>query len=180
MLPIGFSLSRITTVPSINRVFEELGWHQPSIQLYGKTIKIPRLTSWMGTGSYTYSGNHHAPAPMTESVAALHKQVESLTGQSFNSVLANYYRDGSDSVSWHSDNEKELGDLPVIASLSLGAVRTFSIREKATGQVTKLNLGHGDLLVMSGRSQKDYLHCVPKTARAVWPRLNLTFRTICG
>jgi alkylated DNA repair dioxygenase AlkB len=174
---IGFSYnSKWADAVSTQNLIETLKWEQPSIKLYGKEVKIPRLTCWMGEGSYTYSGHKNIPVTTPEIITQIQGWIESYTGAKFNSVLANYYRDGSDSVSWHSDDEKELGNEPVIASLSFGASRSFGIKSKATGERTTLILNHGDLVVMSGRSQLDYLHCVPKTAKKVGARVNLTFR----
>jgi alkylated DNA repair dioxygenase AlkB len=102
--------------------------------------------------------------------------VEHHTGARYNSVLANYYRTGADSVAWHADDEPELGSEPTIASLSFGSSRRFAIKSRADNSVMACFLDHGDLLVMSGRSQADYLHSITKTARSVSPRLNLTFR----
>lgn len=161
---------------SMQEIMQDLTWEQPSIRMYGKDIKIPRLTCWMGDATYTYSGHKNTPHEMTQMVLDLRMMLETLTGAQFNSCLANYYREGSDSVSWHSDDEKELGSEPVIASLSFGASRDFKVKHKESGMVKTFHLQHGDLIVMSGRSQLDYLHCVPKTTKKIGPRLNLTFR----
>lgn len=174
---IGFDYhAKWADAVSVNDLISQLQWSQPSIKLYGKEVKIPRLTCWMGEGSYTYSGHKNIPVATPEIIAQIQGWVERKAGVKFNSVLANYYRDGSDSVAWHSDNEPELGSEPVIASLSFGASRAFGIKHKATGERETLILGHGDLVIMSGRSQLDYLHCVPKTTKKVGARVNLTFR----
>lgn len=159
-------------------LIDSIPWEQRTIKVYGKEFPQPRLTSWMGDSAYTYSGIVHLAQALPVAVKQLKHVVEQTTGAQFNSVLANLYRDGNDSVSWHSDDEIELGAEPVIASLSFGAFRDFKVRHKATKEITKFTLGHGDLLVMSGRSQADYQHCVPKTTKVVGPRLNLTFRLI--
>lgn len=163
---------------SVQDLISSLTWEQPSIKMFGKSIQIPRLTCWMGDSAYTYSGHTNTPIAMPEIISQIKTWLESYTGARFNSVLANYYRNGSDSVSWHSDDEPELGQEPTIASLSFGASRDFQIKHKATGERKTYRLEHGDLLVMSGRSQLDYLHCVPKTTKPVGARINLTFRTI--
>lgn len=186
-LPAGFTFAPIWTEYPVDTlelatVAAALTWDQPTIRVYGRECKVPRLTCWMGTGAYTYSGRRHEPAPMPPVVAELHAAVERATGARFNSVLANYYRGGSDSVAWHADDEPELGPEPVIASLSIGATRNFAIRKISTASRHDLMLGHGDLLVMSGRSQLDYQHSIPKTARVIGPRIgpriNLTFRQV--
>jgi alkylated DNA repair dioxygenase AlkB len=153
-----------------------LTWEQPSIRMFGKQVKIPRLTCWMGEGSYTYSGHRNTPVAMPEMISQIKGWLETYTGAKFNSVLANYYRDGSDSVSWHSDDEPELGSEPVIASLSFGASRNFAVRKKSTATRHDFLLGHGDLLVMSGPSQSEYQHAILKTTKKLGERVNLTFR----
>lgn len=178
-LPEGFRIyqgwaNALEMTPTVDAI----RWEQTQIRMFGKSIDVPRLTSWMGDGAYTYSGIRHVPSAMPDVVGQLRQRLDTLTGVRFNSVLANLYRSGNDSVSWHADDEPELGAGPVIASLSLGSAREFRIRENATGIVTKLVLGHGDLLVMSGRAQADYQHAVPKTRKAVGPRCNLTFRVV--
>ncbi|MBT5887388.1 MAG: alpha-ketoglutarate-dependent dioxygenase AlkB, partial [Acidiferrobacteraceae bacterium] len=104
------------------------------------------------------------------------------SGYSFNSVLLNYYRTGSQSMGWHSDDERELGPAPTIASISLGSPRRFLLRHRRRKDlpVHEIVLGHGSLLLMSGESQIAWRHSVPKTARPVAPRVNLTFRQIQG
>ena len=101
-------------------------------------------------------------------------------GVPFNSCLANLYRDGTDSMGYHSDDEPELGPEPTIASVSLGARRRFVLRHRATRERWTWELGGGDLLVMRDESQRDYAHAIPKTARPIGPRMNLTFRNFLG
>ena len=115
----------------------------------------------------------------------LRTHVEQFSGARFNSVLANAYRDGSDSMGWHSDDEKELGPQPLIASLSLGAKRRFLLRPKerrdaARRPSTALLLGHGDLLLMRGESQRYFQHALPRTRQPIGLRINLTFRLVSG
>lgn len=155
-----------------------LEWSQPSIWMFGKHRQVPRLTAWMGDAQYTYSGVRNAPQAMPGWVADVASQVAAIAGRTFNSVLANLYRDNRDSVSWHADDEPELGAEPVIASVSIGAAREFAIKPRSGGRARKVWLHHGDLVTMSGRSQADYLHAVPKSTRYVGPRINLTFRNI--
>ena len=97
---------------------------------------------------------------------------------SFNSVLINLYRNGQDSMGWHSDNETVLGKEPVIASLSLGGTRRFQLKHRRSGELVSLDLPHGSCLIMQGRCQADWRHQVPKTRKQVAPRINLTFRTV--
>jgi alkylated DNA repair dioxygenase AlkB len=159
------------------RVLEaEIGWEQHRIRMHGRTVPTPRLTAWMGDAAYTYSGLVNEPQPWPAALADLRDRLTAELGVAFNSCLANLYRDGRDSMGYHSDNEPELGPRPVIASISLGARRRFALRHRTTGERWTWELGEGDLLVMSAESQSDYAHAVPKTARPVGPRLNLTFR----
>jgi alkylated DNA repair dioxygenase AlkB len=130
----------------------------------------------MGEAAYAYSGLVNEPKPWPPALAALRDRLVAECGVGYNSCLANLYRDGSDSMAYHSDDEPELGPRPTIASVSLGARRRFSLRHRATRERWSLELGEGDLLLMSAESQSDYAHAVPKTSKAVCPRLNLTFR----
>lgn len=156
-------------------------WEQPRLQLHGRSYPVPRLLAWYGDSeaSYRYSGQTHRPLPWTPLLAEIRGQVESAVGQRLNGVLLNYYRDGRDSMGWHSDDEPELGRNPLVASLSLGGTRRFDLRRKGQTRIEhSLQLGHGSLLVMSGPTQHYWQHQVAKTRHACTPRLNLTFRLI--
>lgn len=149
----------------------------------GREVHAPRLVCWHGDpgAGYAYSGVLHEPAPWTPRLAALRARVEAATGLRFNAVLANLYRDGQDSVGWHADAEPEIGPSVEdrwVASLSFGDARRFVLAHRQTGARHELALGNGALLVMRGTTQSHYRHAVPKTARAVGARLNLTFRHI--
>lgn len=158
---------------------QEAAWAQDYIHIQGNTIALPRLTAWHGDRGYRYSGIENTPKPWTPTLEALRQRLTQLTGQSFNSVLCNFYRTGQDSVAWHADDEKELGPQPTIASISLGGARKFSMKRKdGQGSRIDLLLGHGDVLIMGGLTQQHWLHQVPKTKQAVAPRINLTFRHI--
>ena len=184
-LPAGFSYSPGFLDPSpaqelMVRLMESVPWGEEEIFLHGKMVKSPRLTAWYGDSgaSYMYSGVPHTPLDWSPELSALRELVSSAAGVSFNSVLLNLYRGGEDSVSWHSDDEPELGPEPVIASVSLGATRRFRLRERSTRESLGLDLADGSMLQMSGASQRDWEHCVTKTKRAVGPRINLTFRVV--
>jgi alkylated DNA repair dioxygenase AlkB len=158
-------------------------WEVHRIRIFGREVDSPRLSCWIGDAdaTYIYSRTRFEPRPWTPTLAALRDRVAQASGASFNSVLANLYRNGQDSMGWHSDNEPELGVRPVIASLSLGAPRRFRLkpREAGTrGNTLAVELGHGSLLRMAGDTQQRYVHDLPKTSAAVGPRLNLTFRWI--
>ena len=155
---------------------EVIVWEQHLLTLYGRTTPTPRLTAWMGDGVYRYSGIANEPGPWPEVLANLRERLRQELDADFNSCLANLYRDGTDSIGYHSDNESELGPRPTIASVSLGDRRRFVLRHRRTHASWSWDLGKGDLLVMRDESQRDYAHAVPKTSRPVGPRMNLTFR----
>ncbi len=160
---------------------ESLAWTQEKISMYGKTHNVPRLSAWYGDDGvpYTYSGITAYGLPWTESLQAIKARVEQLASAHFNSVLANLYRDGSDSVSWHADDESELGPAPVIASVSLGQERTFQLKHKFDKTLkTNVLLPHGSVLIMRGATQQHWLHQIAKSRRAMSPRINLTFRLV--
>lgn len=162
-------------------------WSVHRIRLFGREVDSPRLSAWLGDAGagYAYSGAHFAPHPWSPTLQTLRAQVESACGTHFNSVLANLYRDGNDSMGWHSDDERELGCMPVIASLSLGTERLFRMRRKRArgtprqpGDTLDLRLPHGSLLRMAGATQQNYCHAIPKSRRVQGARINLTFRQI--
>lgn len=159
---------------------EEIKWEQHELVLFGRTVNAPRLSAWHGDpeARYEYSGVALQPNPWTESLLHIKTATEALCGSRFNSVLANLYRDGKDSVGWHSDNERSLGPKPIIASVSLGATRRFVMRHKRKRQQLALSLEAGSVLVMAGETQRHWLHHLPKTREPVGPRLNLTYRSI--
>jgi alkylated DNA repair dioxygenase AlkB len=184
---LGFAhafLSAAEADHAFSQLLADMPWRHDQITVYGKQHWQPRLTAWIGDeGShYTYSGLALAPQPWTPLLLELKQRIESVAATRFNSVLLNLYRDGNDSVGWHSDDESELGPEPVIASLSLGQSRTFHLKHKRRKELPplKIELAHGCLLVMGGATQRNYVHAVPKSAKALGPRINLTFRTIAG
>ena len=159
-----------------SRLKTQIRWQQHDIRIHGRSVPTPRLTAWMGDHAYRYSGLTNEPQPWPPTLATLRDRLSEELGTPFNSCLANLYRNGSDSMGYHADDEPEFGPQPVIASISLGARRRFALRHRTSKQRWTWELGAGDLLVMSGESQRDYRHAVPKTARPVGPRMNLTFR----
>lgn len=159
----------------------EIPWERHRIRIFGREIDSPRLSCWIGDpgASYTYSRTRFEPHPWSPALADLRARVEAATGCGFNSVLANLYRDGADGMGWHADDEPELGPAPSIASISLGAPRRFQLRHRSDpAQRATLTLAHGSLLLMQGATQANYRHALPRTARPVAPRLNLTFRLV--
>lgn len=158
---------------------QQIQWRQETIKVYGKSHPTPRLSCWMGDASldYRYSNMTMTPVPWNELSLEIKANLEDSTGEAFNSVLMNFYRDGQDSNGWHSDDEVELGNDPVIASISLGAARDFHLRHKFTKQKVALSLENGSLLMMRGSTQRCWQHQVPKRAHSEG-RINLTFRRI--
>jgi alkylated DNA repair dioxygenase AlkB len=158
----------------------DVPWEVHRIRLFGREVDSPRLSCWMGDpeAAYTYSGLRLQPRPWPLALQRVRERLRSELGNDFNSVLANLYRDGRDRMGWHSDNERELGPQPVIASLSLGACRRFVLRGREASSTLAIELPHGSLLVMRGDTQRHYRHALPATAKPVGPRINLTFRRI--
>lgn len=162
------------------QLLDEIEWRQEQITLFGKTHKVPRLSCWMADAGldYSYSNMTMHPVAWIGCVQQLRRQLQRDTGHFFNSVLLNYYRDGRDANSWHSDDEPELGAQPVIASVSLGAARDFQLRHKLDRRKRcSINLTHGSLLIMQGNTQQYWQHQIPRRAKASG-RINLTFRKI--
>lgn len=160
----------------------EISWRQDELTMYGKKVTIPRLHAWYGDSAtqtqYGYSGLMLEPLPWIPTLLKIKHDVEYKLGMHFNSVLVNLYRDGNDTVGWHSDDEIELGINPTIASLSLGQTRNFSLKHKLLNKKLSLELKTGSLLVMSGETQACWQHSLPRTKQAKLPRINLTFRQI--
>lgn len=169
-----------------DQIFQELlskiKWRQDKMKLYGKEFELPRLTAWYGDDgkSYTFSGIPMNPDAWTHTLLSIKSRIEEVTQAKFNSVLLNLYRSGKDGVSWHSDDEQELGKNPIIASVSFGEARRFQLRHKLDKSLDKveITLTHGSLLIMKGSTQHFWQHQIPKTAKSLRERINLTFRII--
>lgn len=164
-----------------NTLLKRTNWRQDQVKVFGKIYDQPRLTALYSTTAlpYSYSGLTMHPEPFPDYLLRLKLQIEDSSQHSFNSLLLNLYRDGSDSNGWHADNEKELGTNPVIASVSLGEPRPFHFKHRLhKAHRYKIELGHGSLLLMSGEMQHHWLHQIAKTKRLIGPRINLTFRTL--
>ena len=165
-------LSLVTNIP----------WRQDMLMIAGKEIPVPRLQCWMGNprARYGYSGLQLTPISWSDNVLSIRRSVQSLTGIKFNSVLLNYYRDGKDSVSWHSDDEPELGLKPIIVSVSFGAERIFQLRHKIRKDLPKycIALRNGSVLLMGDTLQSNWIHQLPKVRGLSEPRINLTFRNV--
>lgn len=170
-------------VPDADAMFARLradvAWRQERAWIMGRDVPLPRLTAWYGDAGYRYSGIDNAPQPWLDDLLALKALAERHAATEFNAVLLNRYRGGADSVAWHRDAEPALGPDPIVASVSLGATRRFKFRHAREKRlVVDLDLPHGSLLVMGRGSQRHWLHALPKTARPVGERINLTFRKI--
>lgn len=171
-------------IDEANRYFVELKntlcWSQDEISLFGRRVKIPRLQAWHGDPEaiYRYSKLVMQPKPWTETLRAIKFKIEQQSANKFNSVLANYYRNGQDSMGWHSDDEPELGRQPVIASVSFGATRDFDFRHKRSKQKHRIALTHGSLLIMQGNTQHNWQHGIAKRRADLAGRISLTFRQV--
>src|ERR1043166_1815471 len=161
-------------------LFEALQRETAWKQEVGRGRPFPRLTAWYADEglTYRYSGVTHIGGGWTDTLSYIKDRIERAKSEAFNSVLLNRYRDGQDSIGMHADDEPELGANPVVASLSLGAVRTFILKHRESGEKLSIPLAHGSLLIMGGTCQHHWLHGVPKTTAAVGERINLTFRKI--
>jgi alkylated DNA repair dioxygenase AlkB len=159
----------------------EIPWQQDDITVFGKTHPQPRLTALFGNEGkpYSYSNIVMQPNSWNPLLMFIKNEIEDLGNDNFTTVLLNYYRDGKDSNGWHADNERELGRNPIIASVSFGAERFFHLQHNTINeQKLKINLEHGSLLIMRGTTQHFWKHQIPKTAKTIGPRINLTFRII--
>lgn len=174
-------------------LLKETVWKQESIHIAGIQRQQPRLSAWYGdeNATYAYSGLYLTPLAWTDALLQVKKTIELATQTSFNSVLLNLYRNEQDSMGWHADDETELGEMPCIASLSLGETRQFQLKRKLkrkpigklnsqteANQSLKIALTHGSLLIMEGSTQTHWLHSIPKEKTSCQPRINLTFRKI--
>ncbi|WP_235297256.1 alpha-ketoglutarate-dependent dioxygenase AlkB family protein [Portibacter marinus] len=164
----------------LNHFIQEVPWRKDRITIFGKTYDVPRLQAWYGDEGaiYSYSNIDLNPIPWTKELLTIKNRIEKYSHQGFNSVLLNLYRDGSDSNGWHSDDEKELGPEPEIASISIGQERVFQLKHKSKPLKERIILENGSLLIMRGSLQKFWKHQIPKSKKTMKPRINLTFRKI--
>jgi len=155
----------------------EIPWEDHAVTIVGREVPVPRRVAFYGPFPYAYSGIVHPARPLPAVVAVLRDRIESVSGHPFNTVLMNLYRSGSDSVSWHSDDDYPHGGHPAVASLSLGETRRFRIAHKRRADERyAVDLTAGGLLLMTGTSQTDYRHALPKSPKALGVRVNMTFR----
>ena len=163
-------------------LIEKINWQQYTIKMFGKILNQPRLTAFYGEENkpYAYSGLKLTPNSWTEDLMFIKSRITKTAQINFSSVLLNYYRNGQDSMGWHSDDEKELGQNPVIGSISFGETRLFQLRHLTRKDLKKVDikLTNGSFLLMKGPTQHYWEHQIPKTSKHLTPRINLTFRTI--
>jgi len=179
-LPDGFVLVTEIFDPAASEahlrgLLAEIDWEEQRFTIYGRAMPMPRLVAMYGPVGYRYSGIVHPPRRLAPRLEVIRRRVEAVTGRVFNSVLANLYRDGRDSVGWHRDSDYAHGGQPDIASVSFGATRRFELRNRAGARAAE-DLPSGSLLLIAGDAVARWWHRVPKMSRAVGPRVNLTFR----
>lgn len=164
----------------LDKLLNTIEWKNDEAIIFGKHIITKRKAAWYGNSdyAYTYSNTTKQALIWTKELLELKTIVEEITQSQFNSCLLNLYHSGDEGVSWHSDDEKSMGENTTIASLSFGAERKFSFKHKLTKESVSILLESGSLLVMKGATQTNWLHCLPKTKKITRPRVNLTFRTI--
>jgi alkylated DNA repair dioxygenase AlkB len=188
LLPFGGELYYVPNVFTreksdeyFNQLFTEIRWKQEPIKIFGKEVMQPRLTAWYGDVEkpYAYSGITMAPDHWIHPLIEIKSVADQLSGAESSSALLNLYRDGNDGLGWHRDNEKVLGPTPKIASVSLGAVRSFQLRDyKDKKNLISLELQPGSVVIMRGASQQMWEHRVPKSKKVFGARINITFRII--
>ena len=177
--PIFFEAEKCTLL--FEKLLNEIPWQQDTIRVYGKNHPQPRLTALFGNEGkpYSYSNIIMQPHPWNPLMMFIKNEIETVCHENFTTVLLNLYRDGKDSNGWHADNEKELGRNPVIASVSFGAERFFHLQHNSiANEKHKIYLENGSLLLMKGETQHFWKHQIPKTAKPIGPRINLTFRIL--
>jgi len=179
-LPDGFTLftavfDAAASAAHLRGLVDELDWEEQRFTIYGRTMPMPRLIAMYGPVGYRYSGVVHPPRVLSPRLEEIRRRVEAVTGRAFNSVLANLYRDGRDSVGWHRDSDYAHGGQPDIGSASFGAVRRFELRDRP-GEAQAIDLEPGSVLLIRSDAIARWWHRVPKTTRPVGPRVNLTFR----
>jgi len=164
----------------LTKLISKLPWESMVIKMFGRNTKIPRLQCWVGDEGcdYKYSGKKLHRQSWTKDLTMIREKIYEEFKIDFNSVLVNYYRDGRDSMGWHSDDEKELGPNPTIASISFGSERDLVFRNKISKETLSIAQVQGCLILIDGKTQKNWQHSIKKTRKVIGPRINLTFRNI--
>ena len=164
-----------------NQLLNEIAWDDSSRNMYGKITQFKRKSSFYSLPGlkYTFSGRKFGGRTMTSTMLEVLKDLEKRYNHDFNSILFNYYQNGRDTISWHTDNEDELGENPTVGTLSLGQERPFYLRHHIDHSMKhEFLLSHGSLMVMEGKTQNYWEHSVPQRVKLDQPRLSLTLRTI--
>lgn len=161
-------------------LWNEIDWQHDQAMIFGKLITTKRKVAWCGDTNfeYSYSGIQKIASPWTPFLLTLKTQIETLSGETYNSCLLNLYHDGNEGMAWHADGEKDLKKHGAIASVSFGAERKFSFKHKVSKEKIDITLENGSLLIMKGQTQDHWLHRLPPTVKVAHPRINLTFRSI--
>ena len=164
----------------LTKLISKLPWESMVIKMFGRETKIPRLQCWIGDEgcNYKYSGKKLNRQNWTKDLTMIREKIYKEFKIDFNSVLVHYYRDGKDSMGWHSDDEKELGHNPTIASISFGSERDLVFKNKISKETLSIAQVHGCLILIDGKTQKNWQHSIKKTRKVIGPRINLTFRNI--
>ncbi len=178
----GPTLSQKETQYYLQELLNNISWQKDSVIMFGKHIVLDRKVALYAgeEQSYTYANIERIALPWTTALLKLKALVEEKSGETYNSCLLNLYHSGKEGMGWHTDAEKELLEKGAIASLSLGAERSFVFKHKESKHKVSVLLQNGSLLVMKGSTQKKWLHSLPKSSKVHTPRINLTFRTILG
>jgi alkylated DNA repair dioxygenase AlkB len=162
------------------QLLDNISWKHEELNMFGKKIVTKRKVAFYGDSgkAYTYSNKEKIALPWTENLKSIKADLESQFDIKFNTCLLNLYHDGNEGMGWHTDDEKELEENGLIASLSFGATRKFSFKHKITKDKIDFHLASGSLLLMREETQRHWLHQLSKTRKILQPRINLTFRNI--
>lgn len=179
LTPLGRLYDPVQCRALLATLVREVDW-QTDYRVFGRRFEVPRLQAWYADPGvhYRYSNNLLERKDWIAPLEVLRDDVERISGHGFNAVLVTYYRDGDDHVTWHADDEPELGEAPVIASLSLGATRRFEFQPKRGGASDGVTLHDGELLLMQPAFQHHWLHRVAPQPAVAGRRINLTFRHV--
>ena len=176
----GFAFSKLESDTFYHTFLQNIAWKNDESIIYGKRIITKRKIAWYGNNmsDYSFPKITEDALPFTDDLLVIKQKMETLTGETYNSCLLNLYHNGSEGLSWHSDDEGFFKKNSAIASITFGAERKFSFKHKDTKEVVSLILQHGSVLVMKDETQTHWLHSLPPTKKVHRPRINLTFRTM--
>jgi alkylated DNA repair dioxygenase AlkB len=162
------------------KLLKEINWQHDVVKIFGKEIITKRKVAFLGDEgiSYKYSGKNKIAENWLKFILEIKSTVEQISGEKFNACLLNYYHNGSEAMSWHSDNEKEILKHSAIASVSFGAERKFGFKHNFSKEEIFLMLENGSLLIMKDETQIYWKHKLYTNVKITEPRVNLTFRTI--